>query len=277
MLPKLSVYSTPNDIKYLLFDQPEVISDEIRKNGVWNSASLEMCNLVLKKSSPGRVLDIGAGFGAFSIPLALQHPSFIYTAFEPLPVIHMQLNANVLLNSLENVRTYQYALSDKEELLDAPILDVQSSSNHGSYSFDQHVNNMRGMVPFHKSDVYQFRTVDSFRFANVKLVKVSTPGMELKVLQGMHQTLVNNGFPPVLFESWNLDWYKEEKAKVIDFFASRAYEHYAMLGEHIMAFKTKSEYEYALSEDAKLELGSFKVVEQAHETSSVLANQTALK
>lgn len=276
MLPKLNVYTTQDDIKYLLFDQPEVISDEIRNNGIWNAGCLELCHKLLSKSTPGRVLDIGAGFGAFTLPLALKHHSFTYTAFEPLPVIHKQLCANVLLNSLENVRTYAYALGDKSELLDAPILDVKLSNNHGSYSFDQHVNKMRNMVAHDRSDVYEFRTLDSFRFANIKLIKISTPGMEFKVLQGMSETLFKSEFPPVLFESWSLDWYKEEKAKVLDFFASRGYEHYVMLGEHIMAFKTKSAHDYIISEGSAPELGHFKVVEQEHNTTSVLENQAPL-
>lgn len=277
MLPELRIYTTPDDIKYLLFEQNEVISDEIRNNGIWNGACLDLAEKVLAKGHSGRVVDIGAGFGSFTLPLALKHHGYTYTAFEPLPVVNMQLNANILLNCLDNVRAYPYALGNKDELLDAPVLDVHSSSNHGSYSFDQQVNRMRGMVDYHQSDVYEFRTLDSFRFANIKLIKISTPGMEYKVLHGMAETLMNNNYPPVLFEAWDMDWYKEEKAKVLDFFASRAYEHYVVLGQHIMAFKTKAQHDSILSNEPAPELGTFKVVEQSHDTTSVLATQAALK
>jgi FkbM family methyltransferase len=277
MLPELRIYTTPDDIKYLLFEQNEVISDEIRNHGIWNGACLDLAEKVLAKGHSGRVIDIGAGFGSFTLPLALKHYGYTYTAFEPQPTVNMQLNANIILNNLDNVRAYPYALGEKEELLDAPVLDVHRSSNHGSYSFDQRVNSMRGMVPHDQNDVFEFRTLDSFRFANVKLIKISTPGMEFKVLKGMHETLFNNNFPPVIFESWGMEWYKEEKVKVLDFFASRAYEHYVILGEHIMAFKTKAAHDYILTNGPSPELGKFTVLEQSHDTKSVLENQAALK
>ena len=73
MLPELRIYTTPDDIKYLLFEQNEVISDEIRNNGIWNGACLDLAEKVLAKGHSGRVIDIGAGFGSFTLPLALKH------------------------------------------------------------------------------------------------------------------------------------------------------------------------------------------------------------
>lgn len=277
MLPELRIYTTADDVKYVLFEQSEVISDEIRKHGVWNSACLDICHKILSKGTSGRVIDIGAGFGSFTIPLAVTHPGYLYTAFEPLPIINMQLNANALLNNLDNVRVFNYGLSNKEEIIDAPCLDIERSSNHGSYSFDQEINRKRNIFGSNATEVYEFRTLDSFRFANVKLVKISTPGMENRVLGGMVETLINNNFPPVLFESWNMEWYKDEKAKALDFFASKAYEHYVMLGEHVLAFKTKAQHDAILQDGPAPELGTFKVTEQSHDTSSVLANQVALR
>ena len=278
MLPELRIYTTPEDIKYILFEQPEVISDEIRSRGVWNDPCLDLCNKILNKNpGGGRVIDIGAGFGSFSIPLALRNGDrFIFSAFEPLNVINQQLNANILLNNLENVRAYPFGLCEKNTLVDAPVLDVHSSSNHGSYSFDMKTNVSRGMPNNGVNEVYEFRSLDSFRFANVKLVKVSAPGMELRVLQGALETLAQSNWPPVLFEAWTMDWYKEERAKVLDLFASRGYEHYVMLGEHIMAFKTKAQHDHAISEGPEKEIGSFTISEQAHDTTSVLQNQAAL-
>jgi FkbM family methyltransferase len=277
MLPELRIYTTTEDVKYILFEQPEVISDEIRKHGNWNQAGLELCSKVLAKSAGGRVIDIGAGIGTFSIPLAIKHGDrFIFSAFEPLNVINQQLNANILLNNLENVRAYPFGLCEKNTIVDAPVLDVHSSSNHGSYSFDMKTNVARGMPNNAANEVYEFRSLDSFRFANIKLVKVSAPGMELRVLQGALETLAQSNWPPVLFEAWTMDWYKEERAKVLDLFASRGYEHYVMLGEHIMAFKTKAQHDHAISEGPEKEIASFTISEQAHVTASVLQNQAAL-
>jgi len=279
MLPPIKIYTTPGDLKYALFDQSDVISDAIRNNGVWNSACLDLCDKVLTKNpGGGRVIDIGAGFGSFSIPLAAKYGNqFIFSAFEPLPIINSQLNTNVFLNMLSNVRVFNIALSDGPDLQELPTLDYERSGNHGSFSLDMKTNVMRNIPNSGENDVFEFRTLDSYRFANVRLIKVSAPGMEYKVLHGAAETLMNSGFPPVLFEAWSVDWFKEEKAKLIDFFASRGYEHYVMLGEHIMAFKTQAQYESLFVETPSVELASFTVVEQSHDATSVLQNQAALR
>ena len=53
MLPELRIYTTPDDIKYLLFEQNEVISDEIRNNGIWNGAWFDLAEKVLAKGHSG--------------------------------------------------------------------------------------------------------------------------------------------------------------------------------------------------------------------------------
>lgn len=278
MLPNVNIFNSTKGVKYALFEQSEVISDVIRSANEWNGHCLEICSSILTRSEGGLVLDIGAGFGAFSVPLAMNFPGFKFHAFEPLRLINMQLNTNVFLNQLDNVWTYNYGLGNFNEKIKAPVLDVNWSQNHGSYSFDEKINVLRNVASPNATQEYEFKTVDSFNFDNVKLIKISTPGMEFKVLQGMQETLRRNNMPPVLFEVWDIDWYKEENDKVFDFFASRPYEHYMMLGSHAVAFRTKSQADYLLAKSDKTgELGSFTISEQVHETNSVLQNQAALR
>lgn len=278
MLPKINIFTSMKNIKYALFDQSEVISDVIRERGEWNSHCIELADSVLERSDGGIVLDIGAGFGAFSVPLASLHKRYNFHCFEPLKVINSQLKTNILINGLDNVVSYECGIGQSNETVKAPILDVHHSMNHGSFSFDENINSLRGMVSSTETQEYEFKTIDSFNFDKVKLIKISTPGMELKVFKGMVETLHRNNFPPVIFETWELDWYKEENDRVFDFLASRPYEHYMMLGSHAMAFKTKSQCDYLLAKtDTKGELGSFKIAEQIHETGSVLENQAALR
>jgi FkbM family methyltransferase len=292
MLPDLRIYTTQFDIKYLLFEQPEIISDVIKETGFWGKAFTDISLTILEKEKDGNVLDLGAGFGPFSIPLSLMtEGKFQFHAFEPLTVINMQLNTNVLLNNIDNIQTYKFALGDKNEFVEAPVLEI-NCNNHGAFSFNKKINELRGIRGSDDKETYEFRTVDSFNFKNVKLVKLSTPGTELNVLYGSAETLKNNDFPPVIFESWNNEWYKEEKAKVLDFFASRPYEHYLVLGEHMVAFKTLEQYNYyfnSSSVDANEKLTAvienkqnvnhpteFKVQEQLHDTSHVLKHQKPL-
>lgn len=280
MLPEMRIYTTREDIKYLLVEHEEVISDHVRKNGSWGKDYVDTCEVILKNSQPGRVIDIGAGFGTFTVPLALKFDGkHAFDAIEPLPKVNMQLSANVLLNNLDNVNVHRYVISNINDVVEYPALDFDRSANHGSFSFNSKFDSVRGISAYNKVDVYEFRKLDELRLGNVRLIKVTAPAMENQVFLGMYETLQLSDWPPVLFESWDLEWYKEERAKALDFFAARGYEHYLMIGDHVLAFKTKSQADFLLNETASLEkpegskTGGFSISVQEHETQSVLENQ----
>lgn len=292
MLPELRIYTNPYDIKYILFEQTEVISDVIRKCGTWLEENINFANKLLLNQDSGNVIDVGAGIGSFSIPVSLKNSQNLnYHCFEPLNVINMQLNTNILINNIDNIYAYRYALGNRNETIEAPMLDL-FCTNHGSYSFNKKINEIRGIRQFSKNDIYEFRTIDSFNFKNVKLIKVSSPGTELDVLFGAVNTIKENNFPPIIFESWGNDWYAEEKKRVMDFFASQPYEHYCILGSHMVAFKTKKQFDDLMNSsntntvkprvDVKTDLdqtstvqspSSFLVEEEKHETNFVLETQ----
>ena len=279
MLPEIKIHITEDDIKYALFDKPEVISDEIRRFGSWNPGCQGISQKILEKKTGGLVVDIGAGFGAYLVPLAHKFKEkFSYVAFEPIPALFNQLNTNLLLNGIGSfVSAKPFALSNKNEIVDAPILDVMHTNNHGSYSFNEEVNKLRGMVSNSKTERYEFRTLDSFGLKNVAMIKLSTPGMEFEVLDGARETIISNNFPPVSFECWTNEWYADKRAKILDFFASHAYEHYLNLGEHMVAFKTMSQYNHYMLDEKDVEtIRSFQVTEQQHDTESVLKSQQGL-
>jgi FkbM family methyltransferase len=291
MLSEMRIYTTESDVRYLLVEHEEVISDHIRKYGVWGDKYVSVCERILQKSKPGRVVDVGAGFGTFTIPLAIKFDGkHAFDAIEPLPKINMQLSANILLNNLDNVNVHKCVASDKNEVTQFHSLDFDRSANHGSFSFNTKFDQTRSIFHSPKTDVYEFKKLDEFRFGSVRLIKVTTPAMESQVFMGMYETLVQNEFPPVLFESWNLDWYKEERLKSLDFFAARGYEHYLMIDDHVLAFKTKSQADYLLGDSATHDVDvtnntqnatqdsvnnskDFSVTEQKHDRDDVLKHQ----
>jgi hypothetical protein len=46
------------------------------------------------------------------------------------------------------------------------------------------------------------KTLDSFSFRNVGMIKIDVEGFEKNVLQGAQETLKANGYPRIFFESW---------------------------------------------------------------------------
>ena len=125
MLPPMRIYTTRNDIKYLLVEHDEVISDHIKRDGVWGSDYLDTCAKILRNVPSGRVIDVGASIGTWTVPLALMFEGkHEFDAIEPLSKVNMQLNANVLLNNLENVNVHRVAISDVTETYVAEELEV---------------------------------------------------------------------------------------------------------------------------------------------------------
>lgn len=281
MLPEMRIYTTRNDIKYLLVEQDEIISNEVKKSGFWGKDYIDLCQRILNKSPSGRVIDVGAGFGTFTIPLSIVFSDkHVFEAIEPLPKVNMQLSANILLNFIDNVNVHKYVIGNENIIKEYNSLDFHRSGNHGSFSFNGKYDEVRGFFHDKKLDRYEYKKLDEFCFANVVLIKVTTPSMENDVFMGMYSTLEQNNWPPVLFESWRTDWYKEDRERALDFFAARGYEHYVHLGDHVVAFKTKSQAEYLLDDSSvpeKLissqENNDFTFTVQHHETDSVLKHQ----
>lgn len=235
MQPEVKIFTTRNGTQYALFAQPEIISDEIRKNNYWNIYNLEIAEIVLNEIADKRVIDIGAGLGSFTIPLASKFKNHIFDSFEPVPAINEQLNANVLLNQLSNVRCHRVGVADKNEMVDHPIFDL-AAVNHGAFSFLVESYTNRNIPIPNEVDVYELRSLDSYRFANVGLIKITVSGMELEVLKGALSIIEHNNNPPLMIECWSDDWYKERKEQMIEIVKQSGYKQVVLRRNFIFAF-----------------------------------------
>lgn len=274
VLPELKIYTNDSDVKFVLFEQGDVISDQIRTMGNWNSHVLTFVDKILNKQLAGTVIDIGAGLGAFSIPLACTHNQrFHFKSFEPLKIIFMQLASNVLLNNLDNVRIHNVALGNQEKRMTFNTIDLFTNANHGSFSFNEEINKVRNIVPTDKKEVYEFRKLDSYGFDSVRFIKLSAPGMELEVLQGAKQTIINSDKPPILFETWDAEWYKDQVVEIFNFLQEMQYSHFASLNGYQVAFKSEAQYDFFMSDDEVVESGDFIISEKVHDTEETLKDQ----
>jgi FkbM family methyltransferase len=223
MLPEIKIHTTMTGIRYALFAQKEIISDEIRKNNHWAVYNLEIADIVLSQKKNLRVIDVGSGFGAFTVPLAIKYlDNHIFDAFEPVPAINSQLNANILLNMLDNVRSHRVAIGDKNEDIDSFIFDL-SSTNHGAFSISRESYINRGIPIPNESDIFEVRTLDRYRFGKVGLIKITVSGTELDVLVGAEQTIAQNNLPPLMIESWDAEWNLERRSKVLELLTKFGY------------------------------------------------------
>ena len=56
------------------------------------------------------------------------------------------------------------------------------------------------------------------------LIKIDVEGFELNVLKGSENFLEEFRYPPVIFEAWDLDWFKDDKVKLLKFLNYLGYE-----------------------------------------------------
>jgi FkbM family methyltransferase len=211
------------DVKYHVVDGRDLISNTLRRQGVYEPEVLAATADALQNlaATPdgmrGRVIDVGANIGTFALPLAKFYTALEFVCFEPqLPVCEL-LRKNIELNQLDNVVTHALGLSDFAREVTATLPDYDEERNIGAFSLDEEVQtheyevNTRG-----EPQTVLLRTLDSFDFREVRLLKVDVEGLELEVLRGGQQTLVQNGFPPILFEAWTFKpWYAERRRNLI--------------------------------------------------------------
>ncbi len=237
---------------WLLLNSPDHISDFIRKNGYWGLNEATIAKVFLAKRSHTNVLDIGSNIGGFTLPIA----KFVSSnhgkvfAFEPQRIVFQQLCANIFLNRLDNVYSYNIALSDNVCEIEIPELAFWKSQNIGAFSLDESIRaNLVGEAKIGKtlkneeSDKkysVQQRTLDSLDFSfEISLMKVDVEGLELEFFKGGLNTIKRNDFPPIIFELWeNKSWYKEKAENTKKILTEWGYKFYAF-GREILAQNPK--------------------------------------
>lgn len=118
------------------------------------------------------IVDVGANIGDFHLALQSKGVSLQYVGFEPAPIEFECLRRNCAYELLHNI-----ALSDFNGTTQFYI-----SSQNGDSSL---------ITPSKFSELIrcETRTIDSFNFNQVKLLKLEAEGAELEVLKGSIKTL----------------------------------------------------------------------------------------
>ena len=199
--------------RFLLFDSPDLISRSLYSSGDWDPATRAIADLFLSQAHEGGlIIDAGANFGAFTIPIAKSvGPRFKIFSFEVQRIVFYQLCGNIILNSLGNVFPQNLGLSDFAGKIQLPIPDYVRDSNVGELSIDSEVRRLRGLTGVHAPTDFQherFETadvdcLDSFGLSNVRLIKADVEGVELQFLRGAGETIHTSGYPPIIFELWD--------------------------------------------------------------------------
>ena len=124
-----------------------------------------------------RVIDIGAWWGPWSLWWhdKAQHVEI----FEPNQQIIPKLKKNI--KDLLNCKLYEVALGDK-----LGNVSMECASHSGTY----HIKDTNGSI--------SLKTLDSFEFDCVDIIKIDAEGYEVPVLEGARNTIIKN--KPWIFE-----------------------------------------------------------------------------
>lgn len=233
-LPEIHL-ATDGDLNYALFKHNDIVSNNVRAGGYETELQTASAEL-LAGCTTGIVLDIGANLGSYTVPVAKAHPHLTFLSFEPQRLIYLQLCTNIFLNRLDNVVPYQYALSDAEWQENLVLPDYAQETNIGAFSVDPAVRAKDYEVKTEgRTEAITATLLDRFMLNDVKLIKLDVEGHELEVLRGAHHTLIENNYPPIIFESWT--WkFQDKRTELFNYLKDLGYE-ITEMGQNNVAVK----------------------------------------
>jgi len=193
------------------------MADKILEEGISDHALIKWCKQFLTED--GIFVDIGAHIGTYSILLSKECKE-VY-AFEPYKSNVDCIVIGTCINNLFNIQVENVALGEHKG---SGLLKVFSEDGSCVTLSDSAGEN------FIEEMEVEIRSLDSYNLKNVNFLKITMPGSELSVIKGASLTLVDNNFPPFIFDVWSYDWFKEEKDLLMSFVKNLGYKIYPISG-----------------------------------------------
>lgn len=149
-------------------------------------------------------LDCGANIGVHTVEWAKQMVGWgSVVAIEPQERIFYALAGNIVINNCANATARWCALGAENGELKIPTPDYTKPGSFGSLELKKGENNewIGQDVDYAPERLcrVELRTIDSFDFQRVDLIKIDVEGMEMDVLRGAEETL-HSHHPQIIIE-----------------------------------------------------------------------------
>jgi len=178
------------------------IGGALRRGIAWEQDVVRAVQRLLPKEGPCNVIDVGAHVGTLAVPFArsVAGRGCVY-AFEPQAIMAELLARNLELNGCQGVHIFPYAVGHVDGIevsMERVIRDGPHADEPFQYE-DGRPYNYGGLQLGAGGQRVTMRTLDSFHFEHVALLKVDAEGAEPLILWGARD-LIRRCRPFILFE-----------------------------------------------------------------------------
>ena len=193
-------YEVPDVGWFFIDDATDMIKQVIVMGYAWERHLLELFETHVEPGSV--VVEVGAHIGSHTIALArLVGPRGRVYAFEPQWKIYRELHHNLALNGVTNVVPLRYAIGAGETRLIE--MNPTTPGNEGGTGVGT------------GGDPTELRTIDSFGFEQVSVLKIDVERYENEALAGALETIRRNR-PVILLEIMGGEDYETASGEVLD-------------------------------------------------------------
>jgi FkbM family methyltransferase len=204
--------------------------DHIQKDLFWyGHYELESINLLKELvENDSVVVDIGANIGYYTIVAASKAVSGHVYALEALSFLCEEIEQNILLNRLQNVNVYHYALGSRER---DSLAYLSSEDNVGMSGLLPAENFSGETEKVHSLSLDQWKEAE--RIGKIDIIKIDVEGAEYDVLSGMKDTLT--ALRPIIFIEvieHQLERFGSSMKDLYSFIRSYNYNTYDIVGKN---------------------------------------------
>jgi len=183
--------------------------------GEWSEGEIMLLRQLIGPTDT--IVDVGANIGTHTLAFARLASGGAVIAFEPQRLIFQTLCGNVALNSLTNVRAFQYAVGETQDTILVPEIDPTTPNNFGGLELGgQQSGDQVAMI-----------RLDDLELPACRLIKIDVEGMELDVIKGAREMIER--CKPVLYVENDRPHLRDELIRQIAALGYRMFWHRVML------------------------------------------------
>jgi FkbM family methyltransferase len=207
----MSISPKINGINYIIYNKNDVIESTLLNGIQWNGEIIAIIKLYISQKSLKHFLNVGSHIGSVSLPISLHIDKV--TAVEAYPPTYTHLCANISINNLTNINSFDIALGNSEEEIYfmskekiCPIEHINRIVNNtgGMHVFTQNDinNNTRSSFLTDKKYKNKMNKLDNLNIDNFDIMLVDIEGFEYDFLLGASNKIIKNK-PIIIIEIWN--------------------------------------------------------------------------